>query len=366
MSVAARLKQHIDAHGPMPLDQFIEQAMSGAEDSYYAAEDRFGRDGDFITAPEISQLFGEIVAAFLAWLWGVSGRPHADEMMTFEAGPGRGTLFADMHRTWAQICPQMAAAPVTFLEASPYLRSVITQTFSSMDVQLTDDAARLPEVPVFGVANEFFDALAVRQAVKTDTGWVWRAVGHENAGFVMQDGARLSQAEQAEHELAASAPAGSIAEFSPASEAILARLARHVARFGGGVLICDYGKSGPHGDSLQGVRAHKPVPVLDQPGATDISHLVDFSALAAVAETRGARLIGPVEQGTFLRELGIEARAEALRRPDDPVRDRALIAALDRLCAPEQMGQIFKVALLVPAGDGLPAGFASLAEGMPK
>lgn len=363
MSIAARLKQQIDAHGPMPLETFLEQVMSRHPDSYYSAEDRFGKDGDFITAPEISQLFGEVIAAFLAWLWEVSGRPQADEMMLFEAGPGRGTLFADMHRTWARIRPQMAAAPITFLEASPALQTHIKKRFSGMDVRLTDDVAGLPEVPAFGVANEFFDALAIRQAVRTQAGWVWRMVGHEADRFVMQNGASVTEDEQIKRGLAADAAIGSIAEFSPASEEIMARLARHVARFGGGIVICDYGKTGPQGDSLQGVRGHKAVPVLDQPGNTDISHLVDFAALADVASAQGARLIGPVGQGAFLRELGIEARADALRRPDDPAGDRALAAALERLCAPEQMGQIFKVALLVPAGDGLPAGFASLADG---
>ena len=362
MSVAARLKQQIDAHGPMPLDQFIDAVMNSQPDSYYAEKDRFGRAGDFITAPEISQLFGEIVAAFLAWLWEVSGRPQADEMMVFEAGPGRGTLFADMHRSWRQICPQMAAAPVTFLETSAYLQTQLTDRFSGMDIRLTETAENLPEVPLFGVANEFFDALAICQAVKRDTGWVWRAVGHDGQAFVMQDGAHLRPDELASCQLDPASPAGKTAEFSPASDHIMARLARHVARFGGGVLICDYGKTGPAGDSLQAVRAHKAVPVLDQPGQTDISHLVDFAALADMAHRQGARLIGPVAQGTFLSELGIEARADALRRPETPGHDRALIAALERLCSPQQMGQIFKVALLVPAGDGLPAGFASLSE----
>ena len=363
MSLEAQLKTQIETGGPLPLELFLDRVMSGAEDSYYAQTDRFGEAGDFITAPEISQLFGEIAAAFLAWLWEVSGQPQADEMILFEAGPGRGTLFADMHRSWRQICPQMATAPVTFLETSAYLRTGLTERFSGLDIRLTETADGLPEVPLFGVANEFFDALAIRQAVKTQTGWVWRAVGHDGQAFMMTDGAALCADELASHDLDPTSPAGRIAEFSPASDHIMAQLARHVARFGGGMLICDYGKAGPTGDSLQGVRAHKPVPVLEQPGQTDISHLVDFSALADVASCQGARLIGPVAQGAFLRELGIEARAEALRDKSDPVRDRALIAALDRLCSPQQMGQIFKVALLIPAGDGLPAGFASLAEG---
>ena len=178
--------------------------------------------------------------------------------------------------------------------------------------------------------------------------------------FVFCDGPALHPDEIRQHKLAADAPADSVAEFSPASEAILATLARHVARFGGGVLICDYGKADRQDDSLQAMRAHKVVPVLDRPGLTDISHLVDFAALARCAEAHGARLVGPVEQGRFLGELGIEKRAEALRRKHDPERDRALSAALDRLCAPQHMGMLFKIAVLVPSGEGLPAGFSSL------
>ena len=362
MSLANRLKTQIKKEGPLPLDLFLDTVMTTAEDSYYAETGRFGKDGDFITAPEISQLFGEILAAFQAWLWEVSGSPDADEMMIFEAGPGRGTLFGDMHRSWRQICPHMAAAPVTFLETSPYLRDVLTSRFSGLNIHLADTADSLPEVPLFGVANEFFDALAIRQAIKRNQNWVWQSVGLETDQFVFCDGPALNPDEMWQHRLAADAPAGSVAEFSPASEAIVARLARHVARFGGGVLICDYGKAGRQDDSLQAVRAHKAVPVLDSPGLSDISHLVDFTALTRCAEAQGARLIGPVEQGHFLSELGIEKRAEAMRRKGDPERDRALSAALDRLCAPKHMGGLFKIAVLVPAGEGLPAGFASLRE----
>ena len=140
MSLAERLKTHIKTEGPLPLELFLDEVMTTTQDSYYADADRFGKDGDFITAPEISQLFGEVLAAFQAWLWELSGSPDANEMMIFEAGPGRGTLFEDMHRSWRQICPQMAAAPVTFLETSPYLRSVLTSRFSGLDIHLAKTA----------------------------------------------------------------------------------------------------------------------------------------------------------------------------------------------------------------------------------
>ena len=262
--------------------------------------------------------------------------------------------------------------PSDILENSKYLSSLLTSRFSGLDVQLTKDADGFPEVPLFGVANEFFDALAIRQAIKREYNWVWRLVGLKSDKpqtdepdanpFIFCDGPTLSAEEMLQHDLSVNSPAGMVAEISPASENLLAKLARHVARFGGGVLICDYGKTGRQGDSLQAVRAHKVVPVLDNPGLSDISHLVDFGALARCAKEKGARLIGPVEQGCFLHELGIEQRAEALWRKNDPARDRALTAAIERLCSPQHMGRLFQIALLVPEGEGRPAGFASLQE----
>ena len=345
----------------MPVDRFIQLSLSHPECGYYARKDRFGRGGDFITAPEISQLFGEMMAGFLGYLWHAFGQPAADNIIRFEAGPGRGTLFNDMHKTYQKICPPLSQAEPHFLEASPYLRERIRQAIQPLSPIFAETIAGLPSKPLFGIANEFFDALGVRQACYRKKGWVWRAVDVQNGEFTFTDGPPLSAEEQQDINLPPSPAEGDICEVSPLSADMIHALGTHIAQFGGGLLVCDYGKSDAYGDSLQAVKAHARAEVLAEPGECDITHLVDFSALRRQAEKAGARLIGPVEQGIFLTELGITERAEALRRRGQPETDRMLLAALDRLCAPQHMGQIFKVALLVPCGTGLPPGFSTAA-----
>jgi NADH dehydrogenase [ubiquinone] 1 alpha subcomplex assembly factor 7 len=355
------LKARIEAEGPMPVDRFIQHSLSHPEFGYYALKDRFGRSGDFVTAPEISQLFGEMMAGFLGYLWQASGQPAARDIIRFEAGPGRGTLFTDMHKTYQKICPPLSQAEPHFLEASPYLRGRVGQAISPLSPVFVETIAGLPAKPLFGIANEFFDALGVRQAVYRKTGWVWRAIDVQDGAFTFTDGPPLGAEEQKDIRLHPDPAEGDICETSPLSMEMMHALGTHIAQFGGGILICDYGKSDGNGDSLQAVKAHEKTDILAKPGECDITHLVDFSALRRQAERAGARLVGPVGQGAFLTELGIAERAEALRRRGQPETDRMLLAALDRLCGPQHMGQIFKVALLVPSGTGLPPGFSEAA-----
>ena len=355
------LKARIKAEGPMPIDRFMQISLSHPEFGYYALKDRFGRGGDFITAPEISQLFGEMMAGFLGYLWHASGQPAADDIIRFEAGPGRGTLFQDMHKTYQKICPPLSKAESYFLEASPYLRGQVSQAISPLSPVFPETIADLPAKPLFGIANEFFDALGVRQAIYRKTGWVWRAIDVADGAFTFTDGLPLSAEELKDTCLHPDPVEGNICEVSPLSMEMIHALGTHIAQFGGGMLICDYGKTDGNGDSLQAIKAHEKTEFLSEAGECDITHLVDFSALRRQAERAGARLVGPVAQGAFLSELGIEERAEALRQPGQPETDRMLLAALDRLCGPQHMGQIFKVALLVPSGTGLPPGFSEVA-----
>lgn len=345
----------------MQVDRFMQISLSHPECGYYARKDRFGRDGDFITAPEISQLFGEMMAGFLGYLWHASGQPAARDIIRFEAGPGRGTLFKDMHKTYQKICLPLSKAEPHFLEASPYLRGQVSQAVSPLSPVFHETIAELPAKPLFGIANEFFDALGVRQAIYRKTGWVWRAIDVQDGAFIPTDGPPLSAEEHQNTDLPLNPVEGDICEVSPLSMQMIHALGTHIAQFGGGMLICDYGKSDGNGDSLQAVKAHEKAEFLAEPGECDVTHLVDFSALKRQAEAAGARLVGPVAQGAFLSELGIAERAEALRRQGQPETDRMLLAALDRLCGPQHMGQVFKVALLVPPGRGLPPGFATAA-----
>lgn len=353
------LKQQIAVDGPLPVDRFMQICLSDPKLGYYARQDRFGQAGDFITAPEISQLFGEMMASFLAYLWQASGSPAPTDMVRFEAGPGRGTLYQDMHKTYEKICPALSLASPFFIEASPYLRSRIAQAVAPNTPCFIEEITELPSLPLFGIANEFFDALGVKQICFTGGRWHWRVLDVEAGELKLAVGQPLTAVELSAIAKPPQPQEGDICEISPLSEDIMKNLSQHIAQFGGGFLICDYGKLDNFGDSLQAVKAHAKTDILATPGECDISHLVDFSALKRQAEEVGARLIGPVEQGSFLTELGIKERAEALRKPGQPEADRMLLAALDRLTAPSHMGQIFKIALLVPNGSGYPPGFAT-------
>ena len=355
------LRGHIKSHGPISIARFIQTCLSHPEFGYYATQDRFGKAGDFITAPEISQLFGEMMAGALSALWHYSGQPDSEHMCRLEAGPGRGTLYQDMHKTYRHICPPLSTAAPYFIEASPFLQERIRALSKPLHAQFIEDLTALPEMPIFGIANEFFDALGVNQACFHNGRWVWRALDWQQDSFTFIPHVTLSPDELASLPLPHQPAEGEIFEISPLSEKIMRALSSHIAQFGGAFFICDYGKSDNCGDSLQAVRAHKKAEILENLGQTDISHLVDFSALSRKAKEMGARLIGPVEQGAFLNELGIKERAEALRQKGQPETDRQLLAALDRLTSPQHMGQLFKVALLVPDGSGYPPGFATAA-----
>lgn len=362
MNLKIHLENQINQSGPLPVDEFIRTCLSHPQFGYYALKDRFGPKGDFITAPEISQLFGEMMAGLMAYIWQQSGRPAGVNMCRFEPGPGRGTLFADMHRAYLSICPELAKARPIFLEASPYLRGQLHDKFDEHGACFIDLVDQLPNKPLFGIANEFFDTLGVRQAYFGAEGWCWRAITYTDKGFAFTAGPPLSADEALHYHLSRDAKAGETREFSPYGEAFISALSRHIAAYGGAVIICDYGKSDNLGDTIQAIRQHKKTDPFSQLGKTDITHLVDFKAMAKQAESAGARLIGPVEQGAFLSEIGISERAENLRQKDNPAADRALLASLDRLMGADHMGQIFKVALLTPVGEGLPPGFTSLGQ----
>ncbi len=356
--LATQLLKEIACNGPMQLDAFMQASAV----HYYAGSERIGASGDFTTAPEISQLFGEMIATFLTYL--ASNAEADDTAFLFEAGPGRGTLLSDMKRCFATISPQLNDADIILLETSPVFRTLISD-LTAKPVSFIERVDALPHRPLFGVANEFFDALGTRQLVFDGTDWCWHLVD------------KVAQPKKNEtlFRLTKSAPipvskypaflpdkpeAGTICEVSPAAEEMMRSLAIHIAQFGGALIICDYGKTTNQGDSVQALRSHQPVTILSAPGNNDITYVVDFSALGRVARNAGARLVGPVEQGVFLREIGIMERAEQLRSDSDPEGNRTLLSAVDRLISPAHMGSLFKVALLVPAGEGFPPGFTSL------
>jgi NADH dehydrogenase [ubiquinone] 1 alpha subcomplex assembly factor 7 len=335
----------IEAEGPIPVADYM--ALANAH--YYATRDPLGAAGDFVTAPEISQTFGELAGLCLADAWDRAGRPEAAYV---ELGPGRGTLAADALRAMraAALTP-----PVHFVETSPVLRSAQAECVPGAEWH--DDLSGLPEDgPLLVVANEFFDALPARQFVRAGFGWCERVVDVEDGRFVPKAGPPVPAAALPAH--VREAPEGSILEVSPAATAVVASLAQRLAAQGGVALIVDYGHARTAaGETLQAVRAHRHADPWSEPGESDLTVHVDFEALARAARDEGARVLGPVGQGAWLRALGVDARTEALAARAPERRD-ALERARDRLVVDEEMGTLFKVLALAAPGWPDPAGFA--------
>ncbi len=338
-SLSDRLARLIGSSGPISVAQYMAEANA----HYYATRDPFGAAGDFVTAPEISQMFGELAGACLADLWDRAGRP--DGALYVELGPGRGTLAADALRAMraAGLDPK-----VELVETSPVLRRA--QASRLPNACWHDDLASLPESgPLLVVANEFFDALPVRQLVATDEGWRELMVTHDGGEFRRAAGPRRPGPPGAD--------TGTVIETSPAGVAVAGELARWLRDQGGAALIADYGhEGGASGDTLQAVSGHAYGDPWREPGERDLTAHVDFGALCEAAEREGVRVLGPVPQGRWLNAMGIGLRAEALARAA-PDRAAEIEAARERLVSPDEMGELFKVMALVAPGWPDPAGF---------
>ena len=330
----------------MPVARFMGESNA----HYYAARDPLGSAGDFTTAPEISQMFGELVGLWLADIWTRAGSPP--DAIYVELGPGRGTLAADALRSMARFGLQ---PEVHFVEGSPPLRAL--QAEAVPGARFHDDPTSLPNGrPLLLVANEFFDALPVRQLVRTEQGWRERMVGlSEEDDFRFLAGDQpMDSAVPADR---ADAEGGVIVETCPAAAAILQDVAQRLAMQGGTALMIDYGHLTPRtGSTLQAIARHEKVDPLAMPGAADLTAHVDFAALAEGAQREGARVLGSATQGAFLSALGIDARAAALAKAA-PQRAEEIETARHRLVSGGQMGDLFKVLAIAhpewPAGAGL-------------
>lgn len=326
--------------------------MGESNAHYYASRDPLGSAGDFTTAPEISQMFGELVGLWLADIWTRAGSPP--NPIYCELGPGRGTLAKDALRSMGQFgcMPQ-----VHFVEGSPALRKLQAEAVAG--AQFHDDLTGLPtDCPLLIVANEFFDALPVRQLVRTEDGWRERMVGIDaDDAFMFVAGDQPMDA--AVPDSFAAAGVGTILETCPAASAVMGEIAQRLAGQGGAALIVDYGHLAPRtGSTLQAVSRHEKVDPLADPGTADLTAHVDFSALADAARIDGVRVLGSATQGEWLTALGIDARAAALATRS-PERTQDIEAARARLVSPDEMGTLFKVIALAqeewPAGAGLSA-----------
>jgi len=356
--LADLLRRRIADAGPLGIADFMAEALGHPDHGYYATRDPLGAAGDFITAPEVSQMFGELIGLWCAEVWRTALAPRPVALV--ELGPGRGTLMADALRA-ARMLPDFAEAlTVHLVETSPVLRSAQERTLAAHQVQWHRSLETVPDGPALLIANEFFDALPVRQFELAAGGWHERMVGLAPGGarfcvVLAPDAAPDAPVPREIHE---AAQPGDVAETCPAGLSIAGQLARRVARHGGAALIIDYGHaaSAP-GDTLQAVRGHKRCDPLDVPGEADLTAHVDFAALAREAARRGAATYGPVPQGLFLARLGIAERAERLRRSATPEQARDIASALHRLIAQEEMGTLFKVLAITPADMPAPPGF---------
>jgi NADH dehydrogenase [ubiquinone] 1 alpha subcomplex assembly factor 7 len=346
----AEIRRRIETDGPISVAEYMAMCVTG----YYATRDPLGKAGDFTTSPEISQMFGELIGLWAAAVWRMLGEPNAINVV--ELGPGRGTMMADALRAAKALPAFKQAISVHLVETSRTLRERQREVLkdSTAPIAWHDSLDAVPQTPAIYLANEFFDAMPVHQAIRQPDGWRERTVeiGSDGLRFATSSRACDDKIPDALRD----APVGSIIEWrsGETERALAARVARH-----GAALVIDYGHMhSAIGDTLQAVRAHAYHPPLADPGSADLTAHVDFEAIAAIAASAGARAHGPIEQGTFLRRLGIDQRAAMLKGKADAAQTRDIDAAVDRLTAttPAGMGRMFKVLGIADARLGpLPA-----------
>ncbi len=350
-----RIVDLIDALGPIPVSEYMALCLSDPRDGYYMTRDPLGRGGDFITAPEISQMFGELIAVWIASVWTSLGEPG--DAVVAEIGPGRGTLMKDMARTLRRVAPALRENSRFYLvETSPKLGWAQATTLEGSGgrfdwVKTVDE---LPDGPLLIVGNELFDAIPVRQYVKAAGQWRERLVdlarddelvfaagaGGIDTGLLPED--------------AAARPDGTVFEAAPARVALMQTIAERIARMGGAALFIDYGHLRPgFGDTLQAVRSHASEDVFEKPGEADLTTHVDFAALAAAARSAGLDA-HMTTQGEFLLALGLLERAGRLGASASDAEQERIAGEVDRLAGPDQMGTLFKVMAVVPRGTPVP------------
>lgn len=348
----------IGNEGSISVSRYMALALSHPLHGYYTTRDPIGAAGDFVTAPEVSQMFGEMIGVWCAEVWRSMDGP--DPVQLVEFGPGRGTLMKDVLRA-ARVLPEFrAAARVHLVETSPALvaRQRDTLAGADADIHWHSELSTVPEGPLIAIGNEFIDALPIDQFVKSDSGWHERKVGLIDGKLAFAvDSVPLAGIEEQLPERLRPAPAGALLERTLLTP--IRDLARRIAKHGGVALFIDYGHAQTgFGDTLQAVRAHKITNVLENPGENDLTAHVDFEMLARTAMQAGVHGVGPVAQGDFLRAVGIELRAERLKRGQSEAVAKEVDAALARLTGPTPgMGELFKAIALVHPSLPSPPGF---------
>lgn len=349
----------IAAEGPIGIDRYMALALGHPVHGYYVTRDPLGAGGDFITAPEISQMFGELIGLWAAEVWTAMGAPA--RLRLIEWGPGRGTLIADALRAAAALPAFQNAIDLHLVETSPALRARQRAALAAIgwpEARVTWHAApeTVPDGPMIGVGNEFLDALPIRQFARARARWHERLVGLDTEGRLT-----FGLSPDPETSLTIPAPDGAVLEIAPAALGFTAGLARRLADQGGAALLIDYGDhvTPRFGDTLQALKDHAFVDPLATPGEADLTAHVDFAAIAQAARRAGAAVYGPVTQADCLEALGLSVRAAALKRRASPAQAAAIDAAVARLTdrTPTGMGALFKTLALSHPDLPVPPGF---------
>lgn len=347
MSLREKLVEHIRENGPMTVAEYMAACLYDPEDGYYATRPSIGgANADFLTAPEASQMYGELIGLWCAHEWDALGKPAFN---LIELGPGRGVLMQDMLRATQRVEGFQDSSNVVLVEVSAPLRDEQAERVPQAEWALRLDDA--PPGASLIIGNEFLDCLPIRQFVRGEDGWHEKLVG-------------MDEVDQLTFGLSAALPApdsddepGTVREVAPALESLIYELERRLHEAPGRALLIDYGYVTPEGaDTLQALKRHTKVDPIETPGEADLTAHVDFARVAHLAEQAGLDVHGPITQGLFLRGLGIELRFKALAEANPPHAER-LAREMHRLTSPDQMGALFKVICLSSPNLPPPAGF---------
>lgn len=346
--LGARLEQRIIRDGPISVHDYMESCLADRSDGYYLTRQPIGHDGDFITAPEISQMFGELIGAWAVAVWQQMGAPS--NVTVAELGPGRGTLMQDALRVFKTVPELAGSAAIALIETSPVLRETQRETLRDFPAPLNwfERIEDVPHGPLILIANEFIDALPIRQMLRVHGTWHERSVTlGADGGFAFCPGEPVPSDAVPAWMQNLDAQEGAIAETRPAAVKLLASLAERSRHAPLAALIADYGhEASAPGDTLQAVARHRFADPLAAPGETDLTAHVDFAALKDTATALGLAAYGPMPQGQFLLELGLAARCEQLMQNTTDDQKAALYSGAARLADPRQMGALFKVLIL--------------------
>jgi NADH dehydrogenase [ubiquinone] 1 alpha subcomplex assembly factor 7 len=357
--LAVVLSERIARDGPISVHDYMQACLADRRAGYYLTRQPIGKDGDFVTAPEISQMFGELIGVWVAAIWQSMGEPRA--VTVAELGPGRGTLMADALRAWRGVPNLLDAVSIALIETSPVLREAQQATLLASPAPLRwhDSIEDVPHGPLIVIANEFIDALPVRQLVRQGGAWHERCVSIGDGGaLVFCAGPARDSGVLPSWAAGMDAEDGAIVETRPAAASLLSALAARANAAPVAALLADYGheRSGI-GDTLQAVRNHRFADPLALPGETDLTAQVDFAALEETATGLGLAAFGPMKQGEFLLRLGLGARCDSLLRNATDAQRVAVLSGAARLADPRQMGLLFKMLVLQSGGLAPPPPF---------